>query len=72
VNTRFITNSEIAQRQEDVRIAAHRARNEMTVAGIRRIVGGTFIAIGLKLQGCIDHQRAPISVPTAVIAARSN
>lgn len=64
---RLITESEIAQRQHEVRVGAHRARNSFTIAGIRQLVGNTFIALGTRLHGAADTARnvepRPATIP---------
>lgn len=70
MNTRLITQAEIDQHQRQVQHMAHRARNQMTIAGIRQLFGNTFIALGTRLYGCMDHKRETIVVPPNAVPAR--
>ena len=69
MNTRLITTAEIEQRQQDLRIAAHRARTEMTLTGLRQLIGSTFIAMGTRLYGCME-QKQQIGMPADAVPAR--
>lgn len=67
LNTRLITQSEIAQRQFQVRQGAYRARHAFTISGMRQLIGNTFIALGTHLHGKSEVHREqivePISAP---------
>lgn len=66
LNTRLITESEIAQRQLEVRQGAYRARHAFTIAGIRQLFGSTFIALGMRLQGECENRRIATTQPAVV------
>ena len=66
MNTRLITESEIAQRQFEVRQGAYRARHSFTISGVRQLIGSTFIALGMRLQGECESRRFANTQPTAV------
>lgn len=56
LNTRFITESEIQQRQSQICTDARRARNAFSISGVRQLFGNTLIALGEKLNGqCENH-----------------
>lgn len=57
MNTRLITESEIAQRQLEVRQGAYRARHAFTISGIRQLIGSTFIALGMRMHGECESRR---------------
>lgn len=57
MNTRLITESEIAQRQLEVRQGAYRARHAFTISGVRQLIGSTFIALGTRLHGQCENRR---------------
>lgn len=56
---RFITEIEILQRQQEVRNGARRARTSFSVAGIRQLIGNTFIAMGTRMNGQDTSRRTP-------------
>lgn len=69
MNMRFISDSEIQQRHEDVRNGAHRARHSFTVSGVCQLFGNTFIALGMRMYSLGEKRReAPIVKPTAMPA----
>lgn len=68
LNTRLITESEIAERQLQVRHGAHRARHAFTVSGVRQLIGNTFIALGTHLHGKSETRRKTIVTPASATA----
>lgn len=67
MNIRLITEQEIALRQQDVRNGAYRARQGFSIIGIRRLVGNTFIAMGMLLHGTGKrHHTATDTSPQAI------
>lgn len=70
MNTRLITNSEIRQRQEDIRHGAWQARHNMSIIGIRQLLGNTFIAMGVSIYGCMEKRREQSVIPPKRAIAR--
>lgn len=68
MNTRLITESEIVQRQFEVRQGAYRARHGFTIAGMRQLIGSTFIALGTRLHGQCENRRLQNPQTTSVPA----
>ncbi len=65
LNTRLITQSEIAQRQYEVRKGAYRARHAFTISGVRQLIGSTFIALGTYLHGKSETRYEPVITPVS-------
>lgn len=61
LNNRLITQSEIVERQLQVRQGAHHARHAFTVSGVRQLIGNTIIALGTLLHGKSETRREPVS-----------
>lgn len=67
MNTRYISDTEIAQRQQQVCTAARAARYTWTVAGLRQLLGSTFIALGTHIHGCMEKRPAPAVHPSSAL-----
>lgn len=61
MNGRYISEIEINQHQQNVRIGAYRARNAFTISGVRQLLGNTFIAIGMGVHGRSETCRETLS-----------
>ena len=68
LDMRLITQSEIAQRQLQVRTDAHRARHAFTLSGVRQLIGNTFIALGMRMHGENESRRIEAPRRTSVPA----
>lgn len=68
LNTRYISQSEIAERQFQVRYGAHRARHAFSITGIRQLFGNTLIALGTQLHGTCERRRQTAVEPMAATA----
>lgn len=69
MNMRLISDSEIQQRQTDVRNGAQQARHSFSISGIRQLIGSTFIALGTAMHEVSDDRReTPFVKPTAMPA----
>lgn len=68
LNTRLIMQSEIAQRQFQVRQEAYRARHAFTVAGVRQLIGNTIIALGTQLHGKSETRHETLTHPVSATA----
>ena len=71
LNTRLITDQEISLRQQDIRTGAYRARHGFSIIGIRRLVGNTFIAMGMLLHGAGKNSHTATHASPQTIAAIS-
>lgn len=69
MNSRFITTSEIAARQLQVRTEAHRARHSFTISGVRQLVGSTFIALGTRVVGQCEQKATAADISSASASA---
>lgn len=61
MNTRYISESEISQRQQHIRSSARAARYTYTVTGLRQLFGSTFIALGTRIHGCMEKRPATMA-----------
>ncbi len=61
MNTRLITQAEITSHQEALIRDIRRSRTTFTVAGLRRLVGNTLIALGMHLHGHDRRTANPMS-----------
>ena len=68
LNTRLISQSEIAHRQLQVRQEAYRARHAFTVAGVRQLIGNTIIAFGTQLHGKSETRHETLTHPVSATA----
>lgn len=66
MNTRYIAESEIAQRQQHIRTSARAARYTYTVTGLRQLLGSTFIALGTRIHGCMEKRPSAMAHPAGV------
>lgn len=66
---RYITETEIRQRQLEVRTGAHRARNSFSIAGMRQLIGNTLIAMGMQMQGRGESRREAAATKPASMPA---
>lgn len=71
MNTRLITDQEISLRQQNIRTGAYRARHGFSIIGIRRLVGNTFIAMGMLLHGTGRNNHTATDTSPQAIAALS-
>lgn len=60
--------SEVAQRQLQVRQGAQHARHAFTISGVRQLIGNTFIALGTHLHGKSESRHRPIVEPVSATA----
>jgi hypothetical protein len=67
MNTRYISDSEIRQRQQQIRTSAHAARYTWTIAGLRQLLGSTFIALGTHIHGCMEKRPAAAAHPSGAL-----
>ncbi len=67
MSTRYISDSEITQRQQQIRTSARAARYVYTVAGLRQLLGSTFIALGTHIHGCMEKRPAPTAHPSSAL-----
>lgn len=72
LNTRLIMQSEITQRQQNIRYGANAARNGFTLSGIRQLFGNTFIAMGMLVHGrnekCLETlSKKPTAMPVRAL-----
>jgi hypothetical protein len=67
MNTRYISDTEIAQRQQQIRTSARAARYTWTVAGLRQLLGSTFIALGTHIHGCMEKRPALTAHPSSAL-----
>lgn len=65
MNHRLITDAEIAERQLQVRRDAYRARHAFNIAGVRQLVGNTFIALGTRVVGKCESTTPIVRIPAA-------
>lgn len=63
MNTRLITNYEIAQKQQDIHHDFRRSQATFTIPGVRRLVGNTFIALGERIYGRLEDCRQTAQLP---------
>lgn len=66
MNARLITPREIAERQHSIRIGYQRSHTSFTVAGIRRLIGNTIIAMGTMIHGTRDVHH-PVAPPLTAV-----
>jgi hypothetical protein len=57
MNTYFITQHEIAEKQQSIRQGYLQSQRAMTIAGLRQILGNTIIAFGTRLHGAAEAHR---------------
>lgn len=69
MNIRHISQSEIAERQLQVRLGAYRARHAFSISGIRQLIGNTIIALGTQVSGNSQANRTPMSNPVSATAS---
>lgn len=57
MNTRIITDAEIAEKQQAIGNEFHRSQTTFSIAGVRHLVGSTIIAMGERVYGRIEECR---------------
>jgi len=70
MNTRLITHREIVERQEAIASDFRRSQTTFSIAGARRLVGNTIIAVGLRIHGCLEERRDTAVLPRRAQTAR--
>lgn len=70
MNLRLITQSEITERQQNLRTNYLNTQNGFSVTGIRRLMGSTFIAMGHKIHGRCEERRLSLANMTLFKTAR--
>lgn len=70
MNMQLITETEILQRQLDVRSGAYQARNSFTIPGVRQLFGNTFIALGMRMHGRGEKCREALSKKPGIMPVR--
>lgn len=61
MNLRMITNDEIVEHQNFVRNSYHRTQESFTIAGLRRLMGNSLIAMGQKIHGRCEARREALA-----------
>jgi hypothetical protein len=70
VNTRLITTAEIVAKQQTISNDFRRCQTTFSVAGVRRLVGNTIIAMGEHVYGRIEECRETAGVAPKAAPAR--
>ena len=71
MNSRLITEQEIVARQLEIRTGAYRARHGFSISGIQRLIGNTFIAMGMHMHGTSARIQPPADTSLQAVAALS-
>ncbi len=70
MNTRFITNREIEDKQLSISTDFRRSQSTFTIPGLRHLMGNTIIALGLRIHGCLEERRDTPVLPRRAQTAR--
>lgn len=70
MNTRLITNRDIAERQEAIANDFRRSQTTFSIAGVRHLLGNTIIAFGVRIHGRLEERRDTAVLPRRAQTAR--
>lgn len=70
MNMRLITNREIEDKQQSISTEFRRSQQSCSIDGIRHLVGSTFIALGMRIHGCLEDRRHTPVLPRRMQTAR--